>query len=79
MREIYKKRESVLFKREKKLAFSLILPTVILVLSIVIVPLFANFWISFKPISLGDLRPPKLILKESLRSKISEKKARLQS
>ena len=74
MREIYKKKESVLFKREKRLAFSLILPTVILVLSIVIVPLFANFWISFKPISLGDLRPPKLILKESLRSKISEKK-----
>ena len=43
----------------------------ILVLSIVIIPLLANFWISFKPISLGDLRPPKLILKESVRSKLS--------
>ena len=49
----------------------MILPTIILVLSIVIIPLLANFWISFKPISLGDLRPPKLILKESVRSKLS--------
>ena len=65
-----KEREHLINKR-KKLAYSLILPTIILVLSIVIIPLLANFWISFKPISLGDLRPPKLILKESVRSKLS--------
>ena len=64
-------RKSILSIREKKLAYSLVLPTTILVLSIVIIPLLANFWISFKPISLGDLRPPKLILKENVRSKLS--------
>ena len=71
MKKNVKKKESILSIREKKLAYSLILPTIILVLSIVIIPLLANFWISFKPISLGDLRPPKLILKESVRSKLS--------
>ena len=71
MKKIIKRKESILSIREKKLAYSLVLPTMILVLSIVIIPLLANFWISFKPISLGDLRPPKLILKENLRSKLS--------
>ena len=71
MKKNVKRKESILSIREKKLAYSLILPTIILVLSIVIIPLLANFWISFKPISLGDLRPPKLILKESVRSKLS--------
>ena len=63
MKKNVKRKESILSIREKKLAYSLILPTIILVLSIVIIPLLANFWISFKPISLGDLRPPKLIFK----------------
>ena len=71
MKKIVKRKESILSIREKKLAYSLVLPTMILVLSIVIIPLLANFWISFKPISLGDLRPPKLILKENVRSKLS--------
>ena len=71
MKKNVKRKESILSIREKKLAYSLILPTMILVLSIVIIPLLANFWISFKPISLGDLRPPKLILKESVKSKLS--------
>ena len=71
MKKIVKRKESILSIREKKLAYSLVLPTMVLVLSIVIIPLLANFWISFKPISLGDLRPPKLILKENVRSKLS--------
>ncbi len=71
MKKIVKRKESILSIREKKLAYSLVLPTMILVLSIVIIPLLANFWISFKPISLGELRPPKLILKENVRSKLS--------
>ena len=61
-------------KEKKRLAYSLLLPTVIMVLSIVLLPLFANFWISFKPISLSDLRPPKLILKEKVRGKLTENK-----
>ena len=71
MKKNVTRKESILSIREKKLAYSLILPTMVLVLSIVIIPLLANFWISFKPISLGDLRPPKLILKESVRGKLS--------
>ena len=71
MKKIVKFKESTLFRREKKLAFLLLLPTIFLVLSIVLIPLFANFWISFKPISLSDLRPPKLIIKENVRGKLS--------
>ena len=71
MKKIVKNKESILSKREKKLAYFLILPTIFLVLSIVIIPLLANFWISFKPISLEDLRPPKLILKENIKNKLS--------
>ena len=68
-----KKNESKLYQKERKLAFFLLFPTIFIVLSIVIFPLLANFWISFKPISLGDLRPPKLIIKENLRSKLINK------
>ena len=69
----FKKNESKLHKKERKLAFFLLFPTIFIVLSIVIFPLLANFWISFKPISLGDLRPPKLIIKENLRGKLINK------
>ncbi len=69
----FKKNESKLHQKERKLAFILLLPTIFIVLSIVIFPLLANFWISFKPISLGDLRPPKLIIKENLRGKLINK------
>ena len=62
----FKKNGSKLNQKERKLAFFLLFPTIFIVLSIVIFPLLANFWISFKPISLGDLRPPKLIIKEKL-------------
>ena len=69
----FKKNESKLYQKERKLAFFLLFPTIFIVLSIVIFPLLANFWISFKPISLGDLRPPKLIIKENLRGKLINK------
>ena len=65
-------KSSELLRKEKKLALLLILPTICLVLSIVLIPLIANFWISFKPISLGDLRPPTLIIKENIRGKLSK-------
>ena len=56
-----------LARREKRLAFLFLFPTFILILAIVLLPLVANFWISFKPVTLGDLRPPSLIIKEALR------------
>ena len=54
-------------KREANLAYSMLLPTFAIVFSIVLFPLFANFWISFKPVELGDLRPPTPIANERLR------------
>ena len=37
----------------------------------IIVPLCALFWISFKPISLADLRPPTVLVKEQLKGQIN--------
>ena len=63
--------EGALARREKRLAYSLLLPTFALVLGVILLPLLANFWISFKPVTLGDLRPPQLIVKEQLRGALS--------
>lgn len=56
-----------LAKREARLAWSLLLPTITMVSLVVILPLLAIFWISLKPIGLADLRPPAPVLRESLR------------
>ncbi|MEM6462843.1 MAG: sugar ABC transporter permease [Pseudomonadota bacterium] len=57
-------------KREMKLAYWMLLPTFAIVLAIVMGPLLANFWISFKPVQLGDLRPASLITNERLRGDV---------
>ncbi|WP_424971503.1 carbohydrate ABC transporter permease [Dinoroseobacter sp. S76] len=54
-------------RREARLAWGLLLPTVISVSLVVILPLLAIFWISFKPVGLADLRPTAPIVRESLR------------
>ena len=54
-------------KQEARLAWGLLMPTIVSVALIVILPLLAIFWISFKPVSLGDLRPPSAIANERLR------------
>jgi multiple sugar transport system permease protein len=56
-----------LAKREERLAWGLLAPTLISVALVVLLPLIAIFWISFKPIGLADLRPPTPIIKEALR------------
>ncbi|MEC3861025.1 sugar ABC transporter permease [Mesobacterium sp. TK19101] len=56
-----------LARREARLAWGLLAPTLISVALVVILPLLAIFWISFKPVGLADLRPPRAILSESLR------------
>ena len=63
--------EGALARREKRLAYSLLLPTFALVLGVILLPLLANFWISFKPVTLADLRPPQLVVKEQLRGKLA--------
>ncbi|MEM6406819.1 MAG: sugar ABC transporter permease [Pseudomonadota bacterium] len=59
-----------LAKREMRFAYSLLLPTFLVVLSVVLFPLLANFWIAFKPIQLGDLRTPSVLVNERLMDKL---------
>ncbi len=56
-----------LARREARLAWGLLLPTILIVAAVVVVPLLAIFWISVKPIGLADLRPPAPIAREALR------------
>lgn len=56
-------------KREMRLAYAMLLPTFAIVLSIVLFPLLANFWISFKPVQLADLRQAEIKINEQLRPK----------
>jgi multiple sugar transport system permease protein len=56
-----------LARREARLAWGLLLPTLISVMLVVILPLLAIFWISVKPVELGDLRPPSVVVREDLR------------
>ncbi|MEM6307251.1 MAG: sugar ABC transporter permease [Pseudomonadota bacterium] len=52
-----------------RFAYMLLLPTFLIVLSVVLFPLFANVWISFKPVTLGDLRAPAVLINERLMGK----------
>jgi len=56
-----------LAKRERRLAYQMLLPTFFIVLAIVLLPLAANFWMSFKAVELGDLRPARPMFNEQLR------------
>ena len=49
---------TILSKIEKKTAYTLLLPAVCLVFAIILFPIFANVWISFKEVGLKDIRIP---------------------
>ena len=51
---------STLSKIEKRTAYTLLLPAVCLVFAIILFPIFANVWISFKEVGLKDIRIPEL-------------------
>jgi len=57
-------------KREAKLAWGMLAPTIISASLVVILPLLAIFWISFKPIQLADLRVPSPEVYERIKGKI---------
>ena len=57
-------------KREAKLAWGMLAPTIISASLVVILPLLAIFWISFKPIQLADLRVPTPEVYERIKGKI---------
>ncbi len=56
-----------LARREARLAWGLLLPTLVSVMLVVILPLLAIFWISFKPVELADLRAAEPVIREDLR------------
>ena len=58
--------------REAKLAYSMLLPTIFVVLAIVLLPLAATFWISVKPVTLNDLRAPEATAKARQRGSLEE-------
>ena len=62
------KTRGALAKREARLAWGLLLPTITIVSLVIILPLLAIFWISVKPVGLADLRPTAPIVKENLRT-----------
>ena len=49
---------TTLSKIEKRTAYTLLLPAVCLVFAIILFPIFANIWISFKEVGLKDIRIP---------------------
>ena len=53
---------------EKKTAYILTLPAVLLVFSIILFPIFANIWISFKEVELKDIRIPEPRAKKIVKS-----------
>ena len=52
--------------QEARLAVWMLVPSLAVVFSIVIFPVALNFWVSFKPVRLGDLRPPTPIVRERI-------------
>ncbi len=67
---------NTLSKLEKRTAYTLVLPAVLLVFAIVIFPIFANVWISFKDIELKDIRIPEPRVKKIVKS-ITENQSEL--
>lgn len=61
-----------LARREARLAWGMLLPTIAVVSLVVILPLLSVFWISFKPVGLAELRPPSPVARESMRGRPSE-------
>ena len=56
-----------LSKIEKRTAYTLLLPAVFLVFAIILFPIFANVWISFKEVELKDIRIPEPRAKKTVK------------
>lgn len=61
------KRARTIRQQEKRLAIAMLTPAIGIVMAIVILPVLTNFWISVKPIALGDLRPPAPLARRHIR------------
>ncbi|WP_116134006.1 carbohydrate ABC transporter permease [Tropicimonas sp. IMCC34043] len=56
-------------RREARVAWGLLFPTVFSVAMVILLPLLSIFWISFKPIGLADLRAPVPVVREQIRGR----------
>ena len=63
-----------LSKIEKRTAYALTLPAVLIVFAIVLFPIFSNVWISFKEVQLKDIRIPEPRAKKIVKSVKNEDK-----
>lgn len=61
-----KRTYSTLAAREARLAVAMLVPAFVIVFSIILFPVLLNFWISFKPVTLGDLRAPTPVVREQV-------------
>ena len=61
-----KKQYSSLSAREARLAVFMLVPAFVIVFAIILFPVLLNFWISFKPVTLGDLRSPTPVVREQI-------------
>ncbi len=61
-------------KREARLAWGLLFPTLFSVALVVVLPLLSIFWISVKPVGLADLRPTAPIVRKDLRGKTGDQR-----
>ena len=59
---------NTLSKIEKRTAYALTLPAVLIVFAIVLFPIFSNVWISFKEVQLKDIRIPEPRAKKIVKS-----------
>ena len=64
-----KKKMGPIEKSEMIHAYGMLVPTVLIVLLIVLFPLFASFWISFKDVSISDLRKAEIKVTEKFSKK----------
>ncbi len=62
-----RRKTGTLAKEEARLAVIMLGPTFLIVAAVVLFPVLASFWISFKPVELGDLRAPAPIANERVR------------
>lgn len=63
------KTRGALARREARLAWGLLFPTLAIVSLVILLPLLAIFWISVKPVGLADLRAVEPVVKESFRTR----------
>ena len=59
---------TILSKIEKRTAYTLLLPAVCVVFAIVLFPIIANIWISFKEVELKDIRIPEARAKKIIKN-----------